>query len=183
MEDSFSHNLDNMPSQNNSATYVLRWKSALSHNFLAVFLSHMKMFDCNLNVFPLRILNWHNVHIGDVIYMVHEGEDVSGIVLRGIVTQEPHTYNDWCTEDSPSRLIALHVNQIMHPDKAILPDTSHIKGCWEKDEFKGHLYPILIDKQTAEELDDLFNSYLRKNKEQFAVSKNNGVAITDFEID
>ena len=72
---------------------------------------------------------------------------------------------------------------MMHPNKAKLPDTSHLEGCWNKDKFMGHRYPILIEEQTAAELDELVNSYLRKNKEQFVVNKNNGVAITYYEIE
>lgn len=174
----------NTPSStNDKATYIIRWNSTLSHFFpMSVFESRMKMFDFGLNIFPMRIMNWQNVHKGDIIYIVHEGKSANGIVLRGTLMDEPHTYKDWCTESSSSRLVDLHVSQMMHPNKAILPDTSHLEERWNKDEFKGHRYPILIDNQTAAELDDLFNSYLSKNKKQFAVNKNNGVAITYYEI-
>ena len=170
-------------SHNHNATYIIRWNNTLSHTFpISLFESRMKMFDFGLNILPMRIMNWQNVHKGDTIYIVYEGKSANGIVLRGTVMDEPHTYKDWCTENSSSRLVDLHVSQMMHPEKAILPDTSHLEESWNKDEFKGHRFPILIENQTVAELDDLFNSYLSKNKEQFAVNKNNGVAITYYEI-
>lgn len=176
--------IDDQSSTNSKSTYILRWNPALSRYFpLSSFESHMNMFDYKINLFPMRIMNWEKVHGGDIVYMVREGEGITGIVLRGIIMDEPHTYKDWCTEDSASRLIDIHVTQMMHPDKAKLPDTSQLEERWNMEESKGYSYPILIDKQTAEELDDLFSSYLRNNKEQFAVNKNNGVAITDFKIE
>lgn len=183
MEDTISHNMDNIPSLNHSATYVLRWKSALSRVFtLSAFEQCMKRFDYNLNILSLRIMDWQNVREGDVIYIIHEAKCTTGIVFRGIIMHGPHTYKDWCIEGHADRLIDIYVFQIMHPDKAILPDTRHLNERWNKDEWKGCKYLNLIDKQTVEELDELFNSYLRKNKEQFAINKNNGVAITSFEI-
>lgn len=184
MEDSISHNLNNLSLSNNNATYVLRWKSALSRVFTLSTLERcMKRFDYDLNILSMRIRDWQNVREGDVLYVIHEAEGATGIVLRGIIMHGPHTYKDWCIEEHADRLIDIHVNQIMHPDKAILPDTRHFEERWNNDEWKGCKYLTLIDKQTAEELDNLFNSYLKKNKEQFAVNKNNGVAITDFEIE
>lgn len=184
MIDSLSPKMNIQSSHNHNATYIIRWNSALSHTFtMSLFESRMKMFDFGLNIFPMRIMNWQNVHKGDIIYIVHEGECANGIVLRGIVMNAPHTYQDWCAEDSPSRLVDLHVSQMMHPEKAILPDTRHFEEYWNKVEFKGHRYPILIEKQTAEEIEELFNSYVLRNKEQFAVNKNNGVAITYYEIE
>lgn len=184
MEDTYSHNLDNMSSLNSSATYVLRWNSALSRMLtLSALELCMKKFDYNLNIMSMRIMEWQNIHRGDVLYIIREGERRTGIVLRGIIMHGPHTYKDWCIEKHADRLIDIHVNQIMHPDKAILPDTRHLEERWNKDEWRGCKYLTLIDKQTAEELDNLFNCYLKKNKEQFAINKNNGVAITDFEIE
>lgn len=175
----------NIPSSSNSkATYIIRWNSLLSRIFpMSLFESRMKIFDFGLNILSMRIMNWQNVHREDIVYLFHEGENATGIVLRGIVMNEPHTYQDWCTEDSPSRLVDLHVSQMMHPEKAILPDTSHLEEYWKNEEFKGHRYPILIDKEAAAELEELFNSYLLSNKEQFAVNKNNGVAITYYGIE
>lgn len=183
MEDSIFHNFDNIPSLNNSATYVLRWKSGLSRVFtLSALEQCMKRFDYNLNMLNLRIMEWQSVRKGDVLYVIHEEEGATGIVLRGIIMHGPHTYKDWCIEEHADRLIDIHVNQIMHPNKAILPDTRHLEERWNKEEWRGCKYLTLIDKHTAEELDELFSSYLRKNIEQFAVNKNNGVAITSFEI-
>lgn len=183
MTESLSPKMNIQSSHNHKATYIIRWNSELSRTFtMSLFESRMKMFDFGLNIFPMRIMNWQNVHKEDIVYLFHEGENATGIVLRGIVMNEPHTFQDWCTEDSPSRLVDLHVSQMMHPEKAILPDTCHLEECWNKDEFKGHRYPILADEQTAAELDELFNTYLHRNKEQFAVNKNNGVAITYYGI-
>lgn len=184
MTELLSSNMNIQSPHYHKTTYIIRWNSALSRIFpMSLFESRMKMFDFGLKIFPMRIMNWQNVHKGDIIYIVHEGENATGIVLRGIVMDEPHTYMDWCTEDSSSRLVDLHVNQMMHPDKAILPNTSILEERWNKDEFKDHRYPILIDKQTAEELDDLFNCYLIENKKQFAINKNNGIAITEYKIE
>ena len=184
MTESLSLNMNVQSDHNHKRTYILRWNSALSRVFpMSLFESRMKMFDFGLNKFPIRIMNWQNVHRGDIIYIVHEGESATGIVLRGRGMDEPHTYKEWCTDDSSSRLVNLHVDKMMHPNKAKLPDTSHLEGCWNKDKFMGHRYPILIEEQTAAELDELVNSYLRKNKEQFVVNKNNGVAITYYEIE
>ena len=184
MTESFSPKMNTQSSHNHKATYIIRWNNALSHTFpMSLFESRMKMFDFGLNIFSMRIMNWQNIHKGDTIYIVHEGERASGIVLRGIVMNEPHTYQDWCTKDSSSRLVDLHVSQMMHPEKAILPDTSRLEEYWKNGEFKGHRYPILIDKQAATELEELFNSYLLSNKELFAVNRNNGVAITYYGIE
>lgn len=172
-----------MLSMDNKATYILRWNSAQSRLLtMSSFESTMRKFDFNLNYFFIGIMNWQNIHKGDIVYMIREGEGNTGIVMRGTIFTEPLTFQDLCTEKSRHRIIDIKMNQIMHPDKAVLPDSKKIEERWNHEEWKGLRYLIPVDKQTAEELEQIFNNYLLENKEQFAVNKNNGIAITDFDI-
>jgi hypothetical protein len=168
-----------LSSQSDKSTHIIRWNSAQSRLFtMQDFELQMRKFDFRLNIFPFSTKRWQNIHAGDTVYMVHEGEGQTGIVMRGTVHKEPHSFETLCPAESDSRIIAIHIDQIMHPEKAVLPNCKGLEERWGQEEWKGWQNLITVDKQTAEELDQLFHHYLLANKEQFALGENNGVAIT-----
>lgn len=114
--------------------------------------------------------------------MVREGESNTGIVMRGIINDAPQTYDDWCTVENTDRIIDIRVTQIMHPEKSVLLDTRQLEELWNNRERKGFKQLVLLDRRKAEDLDNIFKDYLKNNKEQFAINRNNGVAITEYEI-
>ena len=169
--------------KSNVSTYILRWNSVLSQLFtMSSFELCMKRFDYNLNILSTRIRNWQSIKTGDIVYMVREGESNTGIVMRGIIIDTPHTYDDWCTEENTDRIIDIRVTQIMHPEKSVLPDTRQLEELWNHGEWEGFKQLVLLERRTAENLDNIFKEYLKNNKEQFAINRNNGVAITEYEI-
>lgn len=179
-----SENRYNQKKHNYKSTFILRWNSALSNHYnMKSFELDMRKFDYHLNFFPWRIKEWHNVHRGDIVYMTREGEEPTGIVMHGIIMSEPYTDKDWCTEECTSRLIDIRIFQIMHPEKAVLPNSKYIERNWTTKEWKGLQYITLVDKNIAKKLNKLFKKYLKENKEQFEINRNNGIAITEFEID
>ena len=169
--------------KSNVSTYILRWNSVLSQLFtMSSFELCMKRFDYNLNILSTRIRNGQSIKTGDIVYMVREGDSNTGIVMRGIINDTPHTYDDWCTEENTDRIIDIRVTQIMHPEKSVLPDTRQLEELWNNGEWEGFKQLVLLERRTAENLDNIFKDYLKNNKEQFAINRNNGVAITEYEI-
>ena len=151
--------------KSNVSTYILRWNSVLSQFFtMSSFELCMKRFDYNLNILSTRIRNWQSIKTGDIVYMVREGDSNTGIVMRGIIN------------------IDIRVTQIMHPEKSVLPDTRQLEELWNNGEWEGFKQLVLLERRTAENLDNIFKDYLKNNKEQFAINRNNGVAITEYEI-
>lgn len=124
--------------KSNVSTYILRWNSVLSQLFtMSSFELCMKRFDYNLNILSTRIRNWQSIKTGDIVYMVREGDSNTGIVMRGIINDTPHTYDDWCTQENTDRIIDIRVTQIMHPESPCFQILGNLKNFGIMENGKG----------------------------------------------
>lgn len=163
-------------------TYLLRWNTAISNFKMKDFEDCMKRFNEPESCLSWCIWDWQDVRIGDKVYMLRVGEGTTGIVMCGKIISEPYVSEDWSGKGRVTHYVNIALEQMMHPEKAVIPQTEDLQNRFEEVEWTSGHSGTLLDEETAYQINKFYDKFLVDNREQFAVNSDNGKAITSSEI-
>lgn len=162
--------------------YMLRWNTEITNFKMQDFEDCMKRFKDPGLCLSWSIWDWQDARVGDIVYLLRVGEGSTGIVMRGEIISEPYVDDDWSGKGREVHYVDFRVDQIMHPEKAVIPTTKELQQNWDEIDWSGGHSGTLIEERTAYQLEKYFDRYLVDNREQFSVDLDNGVAVSLFDI-
>lgn len=147
--------------------YMLRWNTAISNFKIKDFEDCMKQFRDPAFCLSWSIWDWQDARIGDKVYMLRVGEGTTGIVMAGEIISEPYVDEDWSGKGRVTHYVDILLDQMIHPEKAIILDTEDLSESFDGIEWTGGHSGTLLSAKDAYHLEKLFDKYLVDNRKQF----------------
>ena len=136
-------------------TYLLRWNPTISSFELGDYRNAIKQYPDGFTL-NWSVYEWEEAHRGDRFYMLRTGDDMAGIVFRGIFTSEPYPGDDWAGKGRQRYYMGMECYECVPADQLppvsveILEDTIPDIN-WRR----GHSGQLLSDEDT-EKLEKLW---------------------------
>lgn len=143
---------------------ILKWNPAISSYNMIRFLDDIVQENAESD---WSIREHERVRKGDMFYMLKVGQGQTGIVMRGEITSDPESGEDWSKQGRKTYYSNYKAQIMINPDTfPVLNGTLLQDNIPGFDWFGGHSGAVLDGKQ-AEVLESMWNAYWQENKAEF----------------
>jgi len=145
-------------------TVILKWNPAVSSYSMIRFLNDIVQ---NCTESDWSIWEHECVRKGDIFYMLKVGQGQTGIVMRGKITSDPESDEDWSKQGRKTYYSDYKAEIMLNPDTFPLLSSKMLQDkIPDFDWFTGHSGMMLNKKQSGT-LDDMWKAYLLENRMEF----------------
>ena len=146
-------------------TVILKWDPAVSSYGMFRFLDGIVR---ERNVSEWSIREHEQVKFGDTFYMVKVGSGQTGIVMEGTITSDPEEGDDRSGWGRKICYCDCRAEIMINPDTFKLLSIEKLQDNIPVFEWDGGDSGVILTPKFAAMLENMWNSYLRENAEEFS---------------
>ncbi len=145
-------------------TVILKWNPAISSYQMISFLDDIVQQNAEAD---WSIRDYEKIRRNDRFYMLKVGQGATGIVMRGKITSNPESGEDWSQQGRKRYYCDYKAEIMINPDTfPILTSDALQDNIPGFDWFGGHSGVVLDEKQ-AEVLENMWMAYFQENQTEF----------------
>ncbi len=142
-------------------TYLLRWNPAISSFKHDDYRDVLSKYPDGFSGMNWSVYEWEEAHKGDNFYMLRTGDNMAGIVFRGVFTSEPYSDDDWAGKGKQRYYMDMDCYDCMPAAQKPLVSLEELeKALPDIDWRRGHSGQLL-SKEDANRLDELWNRLMK----------------------